>query len=247
MTELLPARLFAPLALTAVTALGLLLWVLRNGDLCPGQRRRISDGLLSAWAVFGLALMLGVEAVVPQSLLWLGGAALLTGLGTVLYQARLQGKRSLPLSWHTPALVLAGLFGLWVMVMMGPAALLAAGAGGCVFAHLIMVRAKHRLQAFNTLLPLVGIASAIGWLLALLVQALLATSTSQGVQPDMSPLIVPFAQMSAAILLGAIIWLLPLLRKEQTRPPVIAVAALLIIGALTTGQGIIWQLSVNIG
>jgi hypothetical protein len=53
---------------------------------------------------------------------------------------------------------------------------------------------------------------------------------------------VPFMQMSAAILLGAIIWLLPLLRKEQTRPPVIAVAALLILGALTTGQGIIWQL-----
>ena len=246
MTELLPARLFAPLALTAISAFGLLLWVLRNGDLCPGQRRRISDGLLSAWAVFGLALMLGVEATVPAPLLWLGGAALVTGLGTVLYQARLQGKRSLPLSWHTPALVLAGLFGVWIMFMMGPAALLAAGAGGCVFTHLIMVRAKHRLQAFNMLLPLVGIASAIGWLLVLLIQTLLATNTALDAQPDMSPLIVPFVQMSAAILLGAIIWLLPMLRKEQTTPPVIAVAALLILGALTTGQGIIWQLSVNI-
>jgi hypothetical protein len=239
MTELLPARLFAPLALTAITALGLLLWVLRNGDLCPGQRRRISDGLLSAWAVFGLALMLGVEAAVPTPLLWLGGLALAAGLGTVLYQARLQGKRSLPLSWHTPALVLAVLYGVWIMTIMGPVALLAAGAGGCVFAHLIMVRAKHRLQAFNTLLPLVGIAFAVGCLLLLLVKALFANSAAQ---PDMSHLIVPFMQMSAAILLGAIIWLLPLLRKEQTRPPVIAVAALLILGALTTGQGIIWQL-----
>ncbi len=238
MTELLPARLFAPLALTAIAALGLLLWVLRNGDLCPGQRRRISDGLLSAWAVFGLALMLGVEAAAPAPLLWLGGLALAAGLGTVLYQARLQGKRSLPLSWHTPALVLAMLYGVWIVTIMGPAALLVAGAGGCVFAHLIMVRAKHRLQAFNTLLPLAGIAFAVACLLLLLVLTLFAQSR----QPDMSHLIVPFMQMSAAILLGAIIWLLPLLRKEQTRPPVIAVAALLILGALTTGQGIIWQL-----
>ncbi|MFP2768003.1 hypothetical protein [Oceanisphaera sp. KMM 10153] len=243
MTELLPARLFAPLALTAIAALGLLLWVLRNGDLCPGQRRRIGDGLLSAWAVFGLALMMGVEAEVPAPLLWLGGLALIAGLGVVLYQARLQGKRSLPLSRHTPALVLAVISGGWVMTMMGPAALLVAGAGGCVFAHLIMVRAKHRLQAFNALLPLVGISSAVGCLLLLLAQALFAHSESQA---DVSHLIVPFAQMSAAILLGAIIWLLPLLRKEQTRPPVIAVAALLILGALTTGQGIIWQLPVNI-
>ncbi|GHA22212.1 hypothetical protein [Oceanisphaera arctica] len=243
MTELLPARLFAPLALTAIAALGLLLWVLRNGDLCPGQRRRISDGLLSTWAVFGLALMLGVEAAVPAPLLWLGGLALSAGLGSVLYQARLQGKRSLPLSWHTPALALAVLYGIWIMTIMGPAALLAAGAGGCVFAHLIMVRAKHRLQAFNTLLPLVGIASAVGWLLLLLVQAMVASSAAQA---DMSHLIVPFGQMSAAILLGAITWLLPLMRKEQTRPPVIAVAVLLILGALTTGQGIIWQLSINI-
>ncbi|MCT7655612.1 hypothetical protein MBH78_14915 [Oceanimonas sp. NS1] len=73
MTELLPARLFAPLALSAVAALALLVWVLKNGDLCPGQRRRIGDGAISVWAVFGLALMLGVEAGVPASLLWLGG------------------------------------------------------------------------------------------------------------------------------------------------------------------------------
>lgn len=243
MTEFLPARMFAPLALTAITALALLIWVLRNGDLCPGQRRRIGDGVLSVWAVFGLALMLGIEAGVPTVQLALGGAALICGLGVVLYQARLQGKRSLPLSWHYPALVLAVLCGVWLTGRMGMAALLAAGAGGCVFAHLIMVRAKHRLQAFNTLLPLAGVAFAAGWLLVLLGQAVVEQHVSQR---DISALIVPFVQMSAAVLAGALIWLLPLLRKEQTKPPVIAVAALLMIGALTIGQGILWQLSVNI-
>lgn len=244
MTDLLSARLFAPLALTAITALGLLLWILRNGDLCPGQRRRISDGLISVWTVFGLALMLSVEAGVPDWMLWLGGATLALGLGAVLYQARLAGKRSLSLNWHWPALILALCYGLGLLLREGPAALLMAGAGGCVFTHLILVRARHRLQAFNLLLPLVGIGFAIGWMMLLLVQTL--WSQHESVSFDSSHLIMPFAQMCAAILLGAIVWLLPLLRKEPTKPPVIAVAALLVIGALTVGQSIIWQLSVNI-
>ncbi|MDP5291104.1 hypothetical protein Q9290_02165 [Oceanimonas sp. CHS3-5] len=241
MTELLPARLFAPLALSAVAALALLVWVLKNGDLCPGQRRRISDGAISVWAVFGLALMLGVEAGVPVIMLWLGGATLVVGLGTVLYQARMQGKRSLDVSWHYPALVLALLYGALVGWRMGPGwALLAAGAGGCVFAHLIMVRAKHRLQAFNVLLPLAGSAFGVLWLLSLAVRA-------AGVnEAGLEPLIMPFVQVSAAVLIGALVWFLPLLRKEQTKPPVIAVAALLILGALTLGQGMIWHMAGNI-
>lgn len=245
MTDLLSARLFAPLALTAITALGLLLWILRNGDLCPGQRRRISDGLLSVWAVFGLALMLSVDAGTPSLMLWLGGITLASGLGATVYQARLAGKRSLPLSWHVPALVLALCYGLGLLLREGPAALFMAGAGGCVFTHLIMVRAKHRLQAFNLLLPLVGIAFAVGWMVLLLVQTLWLQHESEAVF-DTAHLIRPFVQMCAAILLGAIIWLLPLLRKEQTQPPVIAVATLLILGALTVGQSIIGQLSLNI-
>ncbi|MFD1009576.1 MULTISPECIES: hypothetical protein [Oceanisphaera] len=245
MTEHMAARLFAPLVLTAIAALGLLLWILRNGDLCPGQRRRISDGLISVWAVFGLALMLSVEANVPNFMLWLGGATLIAGLSAALYQSRLQGKRSLPLSWHWPALGLALCYGVALLLREGAGALLMAGAGGCVFTHLIMVRAKHRLQAFNLLLPLVGIGFAIGWLLLLLAQTLWIQSDPHTLL-DTSRLITPFGQMCAAILLGGIIWLLPLLRKEQTKPPVVAVAALLMLSALTVGQGIIWQLSVNI-
>ncbi|AEY02043.1 hypothetical protein GU3_11440 [Oceanimonas sp. GK1] len=241
MTELLPARLFAPLALSAVAALALLVWVLKNGELCPGQRRRIGDGTMSVWAVFGLALMLGVEAGAPAFMLWLGGATLAVGLGTVLYQARLQGKRSLGVSWQYPALVLALLYGVLVGWRMGPGwALLAAGAGGCVFAHLIMVRARHRLQAFNLLLPLAGSAFGVLWLLALAVRA--AGVNDAGLEP----LILPFVQVSAAVLIGALVWMLPLLRKEQTKPPVIAVTALLILGALTLGQGMIWHMAGNI-
>lgn len=242
MTAALPALLYAPLALTAVVALCLLLWVLAKGDLCPGQRRRISDGLLSGWAVFGLAVMLGADAASVSWVTLLGGVSFVVGVAALLYQGRLAGKRSLSLSWHVPGLLLALLYGVFVVISHGPTLLLAGGAGGCIFAHLIMVRAKHRLTAFNTLLPLVGIAFAIGWLLLLVIQAYLVDA-----QGDITTnLIRPFVQMSVAILLGALLWLLPLFRQEATSPPLLAVAALLIIGSLAIGQNILWQLASNI-
>lgn len=242
MTAALPALLHAPLALTAVVALSLLLWVLAKGDLCPGQRRRISDGLLSGWAVFGLAVMLGADSANGAWLTILGGVSFVIGVAALLYQGRLAGKRSLSLSWHVPSLLLALLYGAVVVIQYGPTLLLAGGAGGCVFAHLIMVRAKHRLTAFNTLLPLVGIVFVIGWLLLLVIQAYVAD-----LQGDMTANVIrPFVQMSAAMLLGAILWLSPLLRQQNTSPPLIAVAALLIIGGLAVGQNILWQLASNI-
>lgn len=242
MTAALPALLYAPLALTAVVALCLLLWVLAKGDLCPGQRRRISDGLLSGWAVFGLAVMLGADAASVSWVTLLGGVSFVVGVAALLYQGRLAGKRSLSLSWHVPGLLLALLYGVFVVISHGPTLLLAGAAGGSIFAHLIMVRAKHRLTAFNTLLPLVGIAFAIGWLLLLVIQAYLVDA-----QGDITAnLIRPFVQMSVAILLGALLWLLPLFRQEATSPPLLAVAALLIIGSLAIGQNILWQLASNI-
>ena len=237
MTESLAARLFAPLALTAIGALVVLLLVLVKGYLCPGQRRRVSDGLMSVWAVLGLSLMLAVEAQVSTLMLVWGGLTVAVGIGVLVYQARLTGKRSLSVQWQLPALVLAAGLGLWILFSVGPAGLLMLGAGGCVFGHLIMVRAKHRLQAFNLLLPLVGVSCALLFILVLLGQV-----AWQGEALNMDALVWPFGQLCLAILLGALVWLWPLLRKEATSPPVLAVATLLILAALTLGQGIIWQL-----
>ena len=237
MTEPLVARLFAPLALTAIGALIVLLLVLLKGDLCPGQRRRISDGLMSVWAVLGLSLMLAVEAQVPSLMLWWGGLTVVLGIGVLVYQARLAGKRSLSLQWQVPALVLALGLGGAILVRVGPAGLFMLGAGGSVFGHLIMVRAKHRLQAFNLLLPVIGVSCALLFMLVLLGQAAL-----YGDAVNVELLVLPFGQLCAAVLLGALVWLWPVFRKEATSAPVLAVASLLIVGALTLGQGIIWQL-----
>ncbi|MGO4998893.1 hypothetical protein [Oceanisphaera sp. W20_SRM_FM3] len=238
MTEPLAARLFAPLALTAIGALLVLILVLAKGDLCPGQRRRISDGLMSVWAVLGLSLMLAVEAQAPPLMLWWGGLTLALGIGVLVYQARLAGKRSLSLSWQLPALILAAGLGGWILIRVGPAGLFMLGAGGCVFGQLIMVRAKHRLQAFNLLLPLVGVSCALLFILMLLGQAAWA-----GEAVNLDSLVLVFSQVCTAVLLGALVWLWPVFRKEATSAPVLAVASLLIVGALTLGQGIISQLT----
>ncbi|ART79209.1 hypothetical protein [Oceanisphaera avium] len=238
MTDLLAGRLFAPLALSAIGALALLVLVLMKGDLCPGQRRRISDGLVSVWAVLGLSLMLGVEAKVPSLMLGWGALTLIMGLAVLVYQARLAGKRSLSITWQWPASLMAAGLAVWIMFRVGPAGLFMLGAGGCVFGHLIMVRAKHRLQAFNVLLPLVGVGFSLLFTLVLVVQA--------SIQADalvIESLVWPFGQLCGLVLAGALVWLWPVFRKEATSPPVLAVATLLILGALTLGQSIIWQLA----
>ena len=57
--SLLALSLTGLMALGALIALGLVLW---RGDLCPGQRSRITTQLFSVWVITGLSLMLAVEA-----------------------------------------------------------------------------------------------------------------------------------------------------------------------------------------
>ena len=104
------------MALGALIALGIVLW---RGDLCPGQRSRITTQLFSVWVITGLSLMLAVEAKVAGWLIWSGGAALVLGIVLSLVQSRLEGKRAIPatLLW-LPAMPLA-LYGLGLMQIQG--------------------------------------------------------------------------------------------------------------------------------
>ena len=104
------------MALGALIALGIVLW---RGDLCPGQRSRITNQLFSIWVITGLSLMLGIEAGVTGWLIWCGGAALILGIVLSLAQSRLEGKRAIPASllW-LPAMPLA-LYGLGLLQIQG--------------------------------------------------------------------------------------------------------------------------------
>lgn len=89
------------MALGALIAVGLVLW---RGDLCPGQRSRITTQLFSVWVITGLSLMLAVEAKVAGWLIWSGGAALVLGIVLSLVQSRLEGKRAIPATACKPSI-----------------------------------------------------------------------------------------------------------------------------------------------
>ena len=119
------------MALGALIALGIVLW---RGDICPGQRSRITQQLFSIWVITALSLMLAVEAKAASWLIWSGGGALVLGVGLSLAQSRLEGKRSVPstLLW-LPALPLA-VYGIGLLQLQGwgerPAA--DGDTGGCL-------------------------------------------------------------------------------------------------------------------
>ena len=82
-----------------------------------------------------------------------GGPPWCLGIVLSLVQSRLEGKRAIPatLLW-LPAMPLA-LYGLGLMQIQGwLGGLLQMVLLGSAFAHLMLLRARHRLQAFNLLL-----------------------------------------------------------------------------------------------
>ena len=105
--------------------------------------------------------MLAVEAKVAGWLIWSGGrpgARYRASWSSLAWR----GKRAIPatLLW-LPAMPLA-LYGLGLMQIQGwLGGLLQMVLLGSAFAHLMLLRARHRLQAFNLLLPWRGLVSAI--------------------------------------------------------------------------------------
>ncbi|MGY3943401.1 hypothetical protein [Aeromonas tecta] len=227
------------MALGALIALGLVLW---RGDLCPGQRSRITTQLFSIWVITGLSLMLAIEAGIKGWLVWCGGAALILGIALSLVQSRLEGKRAIPatLLW-LPAMPLA-LYGVGLLQYQGwLSGLLQMVLLGSAFAHLMLLRARHRLQAFNTLLPVAGLVAAIASLLWFVVLLLLAEPAA----PVLSAL-QPWILTQAALLVASLLlWFTPLYRQQETAPVVLSVTLCGLLLAEIAASGALAQLSLS--
>lgn len=203
------------MALGALIALGIVLW---RGDLCPGQRSRISQQLFSVWVITALSLMLAVESGAASWLIWSGGVALVLGGGVSLVQSRLEGKRAISsrLLW-LPALSLA-LYGVGLLQQQGwVSGLLQMVMLGAGFAHLMLLRARHRLQAFNTLLPLAGLAGAMASLIWL---AVLIGWQGEGAELD--ALIPAVVTQSVLLVASLLLWFSPLYLRRETAPVVVS-------------------------
>ncbi|EMN4465570.1 MULTISPECIES: hypothetical protein [Aeromonas] len=224
------------MALGALIALGLVLW---RGDLCPGQRSRITTQLFSVWVITGLSLMLAVEAKAADWLIWSGAAALILGVVLSLAQSRLEGKRAIPatLFW-LPAMPLL-VYGIGLLQIQGwLGGLLQMVLLGAAFAHLMLLRARHRLQAFNTLLPLAGLVAAI---LSLLWLAVLVGWQGNGASLDA---LIPAVLTQAALLIAALLlWFSPLYRQQETAPVVVSTALCGLIIAQLAATSVLHQLA----
>ena len=224
------------MALGALIALGIVLW---RGDICPGQRSRISQQLFSIWVITALSLMLAVEAKAASWLIWSGGVALVLGVGLSLAQSRLEGKRSVPstLLW-LPALPLA-VYGFGLLQLQGwVSGLLQMAMLGAAFAHLMLLRARHRLQAFNTLLPLAGLVAAI---LSLLWLAVLVGW--QGSSASLDALIPGVLTQAALLIAALLLWFSPLYRQQETAPVVVSTALCGLIIAQIAATSVLHQLA----
>ena len=223
------------MALGALIALGLVLW---RGDLCPGQRSRITTQLFSIWVSTGLSLMLAMEAGMKGWLIWCGGAAMILGIVLSLAQSRLEGKRAIPSSllW-LPAMPLA-LYGLGLLQIQGwLSGALQMVLLGSAFAHLMLLRARHRLQAFNTLLPMAGLVAAI---LSLIWLAVLVGWQGHGASLDA---LIPGVLTQAGLLIAALLlWFSPLYRQQETAPVVVSTTLCGLIIAQLAATSVLHQL-----
>jgi hypothetical protein len=223
------------MALGALIALGLVLW---RGDLCPGQRSRITTQLFSIWVITGLSLMLAMEAGMKGWLTWCGGAAMILGIVLSLAQSRLEGKRAIPSSllW-LPAMPLA-LYGLGLLQIQGwLSGALQMVLLGSAFAHLMLLRARHRLQAFNTLLPMAGLIAAI---LSLIWLAVLVGWQGHGASLDA---LIPGVLTQAGLLIAALLlWFSPLYRQQETAPVVVSTTLCGLIIAQIAATSVLHQL-----
>lgn len=223
------------MALGALIALGLVLW---RGDLCPGQRSRITTQLFSIWVITGLSLMLAMEAGMKGWLIWCGGAAMILGIVLSLAQSRLEGKRAIPSSllW-LPAMPLA-LYGLGLLQIQGwLSGALQMVLLGSAFAHLMLLRARHRLQAFNTLLPMAGLVAAI---LSLIWLAVLVGWQGHGASLDA---LIPGVLTQAGLLIAALLlWFSPLYRQQEAAPVVVSTTLCGLIIAQIAATSVLHQL-----
>ncbi|MGL4715923.1 MAG: hypothetical protein ACRCWL_08475 [Aeromonas sp.] len=223
------------MALGALITLGIVLW---RGDICPGQRARINQQLFSVWVMTALSLMLAIEAKAAGWLLWSSGISLVLGVALSLAQSRLEGKRSIPgiLLW-LPALPLA-LYGVGLLQQQGWfSGLLQLAMLGSAFAHLMLLRARHRLSAFNTLLPLAGLVGAIISLIWLAVQV-----TWQEGAVHLEGLIPGVLIQASLLVASLLLWFSPLYLQRESAPVVVSTALCGLVIAQIAATSVMQQL-----
>lgn len=228
-------QIFPLLVLMPIAALGFLALVLSKGEVCPGQRKRITENMISIWSVLALGLMMGIETYATTATLVVGFAAVITGILLNILQSRLEGKRAIPSTWFRLPIGLSAITALLLLwQQQQPLLVLEALLLGAVFAHVALLRARHRLQAFNTILPVVGIVAGMLLMLGLLVQAWVSGN------PELLASVQDFVIYRAVLLLIALaLWTTPLYSKQTYTPQIVSITTVLLLFSEVMNMGIV--------
>ncbi|MEH0666191.1 hypothetical protein H4F18_00850 [Vibrio scophthalmi] len=215
---------FAPMLLGAQLILTL---ILVKGDICPGQRGRIHK-VLPAIAILWLAVAsLRIEAMM-----------VVFAIGYFYSQVQTKKTRVQGPLW---VMYLAnGLALAYVGIMITEQSSFAAGLSvlvqivllGGLFAHLLLTVAKTRLQAFHRILPVAGVASAMMMSITVLLKA--SSLDEQTLTMATQPLLVSFALLISAV----VVWSWHMLLSKSITKPQLAVALVMLLGAVTVNQGL---------
>ncbi|PKF49657.1 hypothetical protein [Enterovibrio nigricans] len=190
---------FSSVILSGVLGAQLILTlVLLKGDICPGQRGRLHK-------VFWF-LVVGWGAITP---LFSFAALPFISLGIFSLRSK-TGKTKL--SGPIPLLHLSNAFGVLALVVamfqsplgLSLLMLFQVVLVGAVTAHLLLIRARSRLQAFHRILPVIGVISAM------LMAAVLAVLGSANATDAMVQHIVVCMGLA---LTGILIWVSHLFRQ----------------------------------
>ncbi|GAL10046.1 hypothetical protein JCM19233_1023 [Vibrio astriarenae] len=208
---------FPPMLLGAQLILTL---ILVKGEICPGQRGRIHR-VLPVLAILWLAVCsLRVEAFMvvfaifyfytqvqtkktreqgPLWLLYLGGGLAATFTLMLAFQA--------PQSAITLGMI------TWLVLLGG------------ALAHVLLVIARTRLQAFHRLLPFCGVVSAMVFALSVL---WLSYSLDLDAHPH---LLMPILSSVVMLIVGIVAWCWHLIRQTDPNKFVILFALILLLGS----------------
>lgn len=200
----------------ATGALMVMITVLLKGEICPGQRGRIHKQIPIIAGLFFVSTVSVPLILLPAALLSYFLLQVKTG------KTRDRGPISLLffslaaaiIVWFS-SLVAQQPMSLFSSLLLVVSELVFLGAS---LSHLLMVRARTRLDAFHTLLPVAGVVSAMVLVLAVLAQTHFAWSDNSASVVEAVSVAFPM------LLLAIVIWCWHLFRSVKVNQVQLTIA-----------------------
>ncbi|MDD1782629.1 dimethyl sulfoxide reductase anchor subunit [Enterovibrio sp. ZSDZ35] len=274
-----PLVVFTVFAQTSVGAFLVLSVLLLSKQFCPGGEQRLHKAMFGLWVIMGLGFMtstmhLGsplraMNALNMVGKSWLSNeiasGSVFFALGGFYWLLSILDKGSEGLR---KVLMLGamsmGAFFMYAMIMvymidtvptwytgLTPAAfLLTMAVSGLALAHLLLVAANHKVHSADTILPLMGLLSAMGVVIAvaMLTAHLGSIETSATSAMAVVPEIETILLVRLSLLTtGLVMWLLPVFMKQKPALPVMVIAFVLIVLSELVGRGMFYGMHMTAG